>query len=260
MTVGVVPVVASAPRAAPVPRPPPPAAGFDLELERAGAAVVRRTSLSGEEARSALERAWTARFGEQPSRETMGVLVAQWAHETGRGGSMYNFNFGGIKGVGPSGLSVVQRTREGSGASERVIHDRFRAYRSADEGAADYIGLLERRYGAALQGAKEGDPAAFVRGLKSRGYFTGDAGAYSRSVAKLSAVALESGFDAVGGTPGVAPTRLPGALAAPTRSGTELAPVDTPFVSALALADEVGRTAVRILSDRNDRRDEADRV
>ncbi len=264
--------VGAAPGLAPEPRPPsqtepkPPAGSFQSELDRVRADVeVRRTALSGDEARAAIERAWTARFGAPPSRETLGVLVAQWAHETGRGASMYNFNFGGIKGVGPSGLSVVQRTREGSGATERVIHDRFRAYQTAEEGAADYLALLEKRYGAALEGAKSGDPEAFVRGLRARGYFTGDAGAYARSVSKLSELVATRGFDALGGATGVAPARLDapaGGVARAELSPSFEPPVpeDTPFVSALALADEIGRTAVRILSERSDRDEEADRV
>lgn len=267
MHVGGVSGLAPEPRPSPSPPEPRPAAGsFESELERVRADVeVRRTALSGDEARAAIERAWTARFGTPPSRGTLGVLVAQWAHETGRGASMYNFNFGGIKGVGPSGLSVVQRTREGSGATEQVIHDRFRAYRTAEEGASDYLALLEKRYGAALEGAKNGDPDAFVRGLRARGYFTGDAGAYTRSVSKLSELAATRGFDALGGATGVAPTRLeaPAGAAARTElpSGFEPPiPEDTPFVSALALADEIGRSAVRILSDRRDRDDEAGRA
>jgi hypothetical protein len=95
---------------------------------------------------------------------------------------MFNYNFAGIKGVGPSGLTVQQRTREGFGASERVITDSFRAYASAQEGAGDYLSLLDRRYPNALKRAEAGDPSGFVSALHAGGYFTGDKVAYERAV------------------------------------------------------------------------------
>ncbi len=84
-----------------------------------------RTRLDGTQAADALRSAWTRVTGQPPSEHTVAILTAQWAHETGNGASMYNYNFGGIKGMGPSGLSVSQRTKEGFGASEHSITDRF---------------------------------------------------------------------------------------------------------------------------------------
>lgn len=176
------------------PRPAAAAAGFGSALERAessgGVVKAVRTRLSTDEARQALEHAWTARFGSPPSEETTAILTAQWAHETGDGASMFNYNFGGIKGSGPSGLSVAQRTREGYGASERTIIDRFRAYDSAEQGAADYLSLLDRKYAAALDSAHRGDAKGFVSGLHAGGYFTGNKDAYTRSVSSRTEALL----------------------------------------------------------------------
>lgn len=149
-----------------------------------------RTELTSEQASAALRDAWQSHFGEAPREETVAVLTAQWSHETGNGRSMYNFNFGGIKGTGPSGLTVSQRTKEGWGAHETTIRDNFRAYKSAEEGASDYLSLLRRRYSGALEAAQQGDPAGFVRGLKKGGYFTGNEGAYIRSVSQRTAQLL----------------------------------------------------------------------
>ncbi|MFO0565989.1 MAG: hypothetical protein U0263_10025 [Polyangiaceae bacterium] len=250
-------------------QPAPAAPGFGSALDRAiggaGKVEARRTRLSGSDAAQALERAWTARHGRAPTRETVAVLTAQWAHETGRGASMYNFNFGGIKGAGPSGLSVEQRTREGSGATEVTITDRFRAYHTAEEGADDYLALLEKRFPGALAAAERGDAAGFVRELKARGYFTGNEGAYTRSVTSMASAALERGFDALGeGAPG-AKARLDLPVSRPRSvAGMELSPElvqalgeesDTPFVSAMAIADELSRSAMRILGgDGSERR------
>jgi hypothetical protein len=99
---------------------------------------------------------------------------------------MYNYNFGGIKGVGPSGLTVAQRTREGYGQSERRITDQFRAYGNVDEGARDYVRLLRGRYAEGVAAAQKGDATGFVRVLKQRGYFTGDPVAYERNIVSLA--------------------------------------------------------------------------
>ncbi|HEY6562612.1 MAG TPA: glucosaminidase domain-containing protein [Polyangiaceae bacterium] len=235
--------------------------------------AARRTALSGEQAAHALGHAYTQLTGERPSAATTAILTAQWAHETGRGASMYNYNFGGIKGTGPSGLSVAQKTREGWGADERQIVDRFRAYNSATEGATDYVRLLQARYPKALEAARQGDAAGFVHALKARGYFTGNEQAYVRSVEFMSQQALTHGYAVLGA--GAAPS-APASVSEPRLSDAAAAPLDavqheadalalaeqatpsdnvTPFVNALRIADEISRAALRIASDETRRRD-----
>jgi hypothetical protein len=223
-----------------------------------------RTQLSGSEAAEALAAAWTERNGSPPSERTLAILTAQWSHETGRGESMFNYNFGGIKGAGPSGLSVAQRTTEGSGASARRITDNFRAYTSAAEGASDYLALLERRYGGALDAARAGDAEGFVRGLKSRGYFTGDEGAYVESVSRLAAHAEANGFDAIGAG-GSEPLPVLGPAAPRPEAGTVGANAEllarfsdaligaslneAPTLDAWRITDAMSRSALRIGND-----------
>lgn len=159
---------------------------------------VQRTPLTTTAAASELRRAWERVTGEVPDDKTVALLTAQWAHETSHGASMYNYNFGGIKGVGPSGLSVEQRTKEGWGSHERQIVDHFRAYESAESGAEDYVKLLTHRFPEAAKAARIGDAEGFVQGLKQRGYFTGDARAYQRSVSSVSNDLLATSFRAQG--------------------------------------------------------------
>lgn len=170
---------------------------FQKDLRRAAlaptAVPAHRTQLTAAEARKSLQEAWTERFGQPPPEETLAILTAQWSHETGEGKSMYNFNFAGIKGVGPSGLHVTQRTREGYGESEHIIRDSFRAYESAKEGALDYLSLLDRKYPGALESARAGDVKGFVSELHAGGYFTGDKRVYERSVSRHATRLLESG-------------------------------------------------------------------
>jgi len=165
---------------------------FEQSLQKADTRPIR-TPLSMTQASAALRDAWTQVTGEPADEKTVALLTAQWAHETAHGASMYNYNFGGIKGSGPTGLSVEQRTTEGWGRTARHITDRFRAYESAEAGAHDYVQLLVHRYPEAIHAAKIGDSDGFVRGLKQRGYFTGDAQAYARSVSSVSASILERG-------------------------------------------------------------------
>lgn len=239
-------------------------------------ALVRaeRTRLTGSQAAEALASAWEDRVGSPPSERTLSILVAHWAHETGRGESMLNYNFGGIKGTGPSGLSAAYRTREGFGEHEVRITDRFRAYTSAEEGARDYVDLLVRRYDEAVQRAANEDPEGFVRSLRAKGYFTGEEQAYVRSVMSLANQALARGFDAIGASPAepAAATELArngastatlgarpppfaprgnSALLPPERAtvasvGTTAEPSLARSWNALAFADEVSRAALVI--------------
>jgi flagellum-specific peptidoglycan hydrolase FlgJ len=185
------------------------------------------------------------------------VLVAQWAHETAHGASMINFNFGGIKGAGPSGLTTTCRTREGSGVTERSIRDRFRAYESASEGAEDYVKLLSARYGDALAQAGRGDSTAFVAALKRKGYFTGSEQAYARSLATMSESIEREGFAAVGAkTSGplrqtLAPERSASSRAfLPPRAVGDAPDLDPALaVHARSIAESLEGAVARILAD-----------
>jgi hypothetical protein len=221
-----------------------------------------RTKLDAAQASQALRQAWVRVMGEEPTQDTVRVLTAQWAHETAHGASMFNFNFGGIKGTGPSGLSVAQRTREGYGATETTLVDRFRAYQTAEEGATDYVRLLNARFPEATQAAKNADPVGFVHGLKARGYFTGDPTAYTRSIVSLSGMSLPT---QAAEPAGLLATRLEArplqaqTLAAPVAHEhaavdrhTELLPALPPLPSldAFALVDEISRAALRIAAQK----------
>ena len=216
-----------------------------------GLVPVVRTQLSAGQAQEALRAAWEKVTGDAPSDKTLALITAQWAHETGNGASMYNYNFAGIKGAGPGGLSVAQHTREGYGASERRIVDNFRAYSSAEEGATDYVQLLSRRFPEAVAGAQQGDPNAFVRGLKSRGYFTGQESAYLNNVASIASRYLGQPLDVQGGAPPTLDYR--GAIGAGTPADlrglyAQMVPSPDSFVDALTITDQINRAALRAFS------------
>ncbi|MCH2110500.1 MAG: glucosaminidase domain-containing protein [Polyangiaceae bacterium] len=166
------------------------------KVGRPGRQVVRlsRTKLSVARAAAALEQAWTKELGSPPTPEAVAILTAQWSHETGQGTSMYNNNFGGIKGVGPEGLTAAARTKEGYGAHEVKIVDHFRAYSTPESGAQDYVSLLRRKYPKALSAAQSGQAPEFVHALHQGGYFTGSPQAYTASVTRRANSYLQKGL------------------------------------------------------------------
>lgn len=143
------------------------------------------TPMEAAQATRHLANAWQSAQGEPPSDGTLAILCAHWAHETDRGRRMHAYNFGGIKGTGPSGEGVAIWTREAVGGP-RLVRRTFRAYETADEGARDYVTLLSERYSAAFRAARERSVERFVSALGARGYFTDDERTYLRSVARLA--------------------------------------------------------------------------
>jgi hypothetical protein len=142
------------------------------------------------EIRAAIGRAWERLTGRAPTQGALDALSAQALLETGRGESMVAFNFGGIKGVGPSGLTTRARTKEVADGRTVEIVDGFRAYTSLDEGALDYVRLLRSRFGAAVSQAENGNLDGFAHELRRAHYYTADERDYARA---LHAVAGETG-------------------------------------------------------------------
>lgn len=231
------------------------------EAARATKTLVKpfRTQLAAAETQVLLKDALTRVTGEEPSHDCVAILTAQWAHETGRGASMYNYNFAGIKGTGPSGMAVAQRTKEGWGSSEKTITDNFRAYASAEEGATDYIKLLARRFPEALEAAQNGDAVGTVRALKDKGYFTGNEEAYTKSVVRMARefapdstnLSVEQVNAAWASAHTIVPVGEPGRSGPPgVAYGNGYLPAlsPAPFVDALALSDEISRAALNAFS------------
>jgi hypothetical protein len=122
--------------------------------------------------RAALGRALQATTGRTPTARTLDVLSAQVSLETAHGAQMYNFNFGGIKGVSPRGETANTMTHEVLDGQDVHISQGFRAYGSIDEGARDYVAVLNARFPGALAQAKAGDLGGFAHALKQAHYYT----------------------------------------------------------------------------------------
>lgn len=184
-----------------------------------------KTPATAEEVYNALRQVWIERIGSEPKRESLLVLCAQWAFETGRGRSMWNWNLGNQKGR-PGGsdgrswtffacneiLSASETTRlvgaakprtDGKPGLDAVVTKTlannqrevwfypdnpaccFRAYRGLLEGARDYFDLLRKRFASAWPAVEAGDPAQFSRLLKQARYYTADESLYTRSLVSI---------------------------------------------------------------------------
>lgn len=140
----------------------------------------RKTTATELEALSALARAFAHVFGRRPVQGELAVLWVQSAHETNGWRNMPNWNPSGIKaGKSYAGDWRPAKTKEGHGASEVEVVERFRAYGSLELGMRDWLRILRDGYPLACAGARVGSVEAFVVGLlegwgRSLDYFTAD--------------------------------------------------------------------------------------
>ncbi len=165
----------------------------------------RRTPVTRADLRAAIGRALERTEGKRPSGSLVDVLTAQASLETASGQQMYNYNFGGIKGRAPDGSSATYRTKEVVDGHEVSIRDGFRAYRSLDEGALDYVRTMKSRFGAAMSPAEHGDVAGFAHALKKSGYYTASEADYAKGLTSLlgsSAISQASSKAGASGSPG----------------------------------------------------------
>ena len=146
----------------------------------------QRTPVSPAELRAAIGRAYSKVTGKATTPELLDTLAAQASLETGRGGSMYNYNFGGIKGHSSSGETADYLTHEVLGGQDVKIRQGFRAYASLDAGAEDYVKVLQKRFGGALDVARTGNVDGFAHALKQAGYYTASESSYAAALRGLT--------------------------------------------------------------------------
>jgi hypothetical protein len=141
--------------------------------------------------RDAIERAWIVKFDATPRRESLLVLLAQWAEETGWGRYCHCWNLGNAKHVEGDGRAWCAFRCSEIIDGREVWFDppdpatRFRAFESLDAGAADYLELLWHHFGRSWGAVLAGDPAAFARALKAQGYYTAPEPKYEAALVAL---------------------------------------------------------------------------
>ena len=138
---------------------------------------------------------WVAQFNEIPKKETIAVLYAQNALETGGTVSMWNNNIGNVKYVPSSNpandagdymmLNNVWEIVNG----QKIIYQPpsqatwFRSYPTLAAGIAQHYDFLKNhRYAQAWTAVVAGDPAQFAHLLKVAGYYTAPEADYVRNM------------------------------------------------------------------------------
>jgi len=151
------------------------------------------TPLTAREVCRAFQSAFFGVTLQLPTKETLALLMAQSALESGRWKSLHCFNFTNIKAADTyEGLYCLYRCNEIINGKVEWFDPphaqcRFRAFKTIEDGATDYLTFLatRKRYADSWAQALRGDPSAFVSALKRAGFFTASEEPYRRAVASL---------------------------------------------------------------------------
>ena len=133
-----------------------------------------------------LVEGWFKKFGQLPKKESIGVLYAQNAIETGGTVSMWNNNIGNVKfqasknpdndnGIEYMMLSNVWEIINGKKVIFQPPHPAtwFRSFPTLGDGVAHHLDFLRNhRYKKAWTAVEAGDPTQFAHLLKVAGYYT----------------------------------------------------------------------------------------
>lgn len=145
------------------------------------------TPLTADEAAKALSSAYKLVTGSAPSAVILGLMLGQWALETGNGKFIHNYNYGNGKGTSNSQYVQYFRCSEIIGGVEiffdpPAIECRFAAYKTPEDGAVAFVRLLKSRENW-WKGLHTGTVDGFVKGLSTQpyAYFTANVDKY-RSV------------------------------------------------------------------------------
>jgi flagellum-specific peptidoglycan hydrolase FlgJ len=143
------------------------------------------TPLTADQAAAALSEGYKLVTGALPSPAILGLLIGQTSLETGNWKKIHNYNFGNVRGESPDGLFTSFRAGEIIDGKEKFLEagdpkNKFRAYRDAASGAADYIRALRHRPHW-WDGLQSGTVDGFIHGLTTYpAYFTANAAEYAR--------------------------------------------------------------------------------
>lgn len=138
---------------------------------------------------------WKGLYGEFPKKESIAVIWAQNAIETGGTAAMWNNNIGNVKFVANGGniddgkkYMMLANTWEIVNGKKVIFQPPhpatwFRAFDSLAEGITFHFEFLRnRRYRTSWTAVEAGDPAKFSHLLKVAGYYTASEEAYTKAV------------------------------------------------------------------------------
>lgn len=168
----------------------------------------RLTPLKLNEAIAAFAHAYETVTGEAPTCESLTIIVAQSALETGQWKSMHCYNYGNVKaGRFPRGRYTQFKCNEIIDGKEVWFSPpewqcSFKAYESAADGAAELIRFLAvdttpyngkpNRYESAWDELEAGNLPDYVSELADAGYFTASRSLYLKGMQQLYAQFMPS--------------------------------------------------------------------
>lgn len=138
--------------------------------------------------------AWIAMFSSTPKKESIGVIYAQMALETGLSKSMFNNNIGNVKYVAKTSdsdaieycmLKNVWEIEKG----KKVIYQPpapqtwFRSFKTLKNGVIFHFNFIRNnRYKDSWAAIEKGDTALFAHILREKGYYTAPESDYAKSM------------------------------------------------------------------------------
>ena len=146
------------------------------------------TKVTPEEMYAAFWSAWKKKFGENPKRVSLLLLLAQWNVETAEGASMHCFNVGNAKSVLGDQYNFTNFRCWEVIKGKKVWFDpphpqtRFRAFETLEAGVTDYLDMLHKRFFKSWPAVLDGDPEMFAVLLKKQRYFTADPKEYAKAL------------------------------------------------------------------------------
>jgi hypothetical protein len=153
------------------------------------------TTCTPQQMMDAMAYTWKKLFDEDPKKESICVLLAQWAMETGWGKYCWCWNVGNFKHVDGDGRSYTYYRCNEIIHGKEVWYDPsvdwqrpyccFRAYKTIEEGVLDYVASLHKHFTLAWPDVLSGDPAAFCHDLKRQGYYTDSEAHYTSQVTSI---------------------------------------------------------------------------
>lgn len=158
------------------------------------------------------------------SRESAGVLWAQYAIETGRGKFCWNCNIGNVKvtrAMVNAGRPyfMLPNTWEMVNGKRLVFQPPdeqtwFRHFDTLGEAMTHHVRFLrEERYRPAWPAVLSGDPDTFARTLKTLGYYTASADLYAAAMSSFHSEWMRIvDFDAIAGREPVEPSEPMGGI------------------------------------------------
>jgi len=174
-----------------------------------------KTKVTPQQMALALYAAYWKYFHSWPKKDSIKILLAQWALETGWGKSMWNFNVGNAKsqpGEGhdwcyfkcneilqrnmaeklqsddPSRVKITSHRSDGTCItwfSPKHPWSCFRAFGTLEEGTYDHLKMVVNRFNKAWPFVEMGYPEAYSHALKQQRYYTADESSYTRTLKKV---------------------------------------------------------------------------